>query len=560
MELIADLTLVVIAAVVGGFAAQRLRQPPLVGYLLAGVAIGPFTGGLTVDNPHELERLAEIGVALLLFSLGLEVSFRDLVPVRRVAIAGTLIQIVVTALVGFGVAAGLGWPREPAMWFGAAVSLSSTMVVLKTLQAQGRLGTLSSRVMLGILVAQDLAVVPMMILLPELGGGSINPVAILLASGRAALLIAAIVFVATRLVPPVLGIVARGNSRELFLLTTTAVALGVGFAAWRFGLSMALGAFIAGLVVNESAYAHQALSDVIPLRDLFGMLFFVSAGMLLDPGVVWEQLGAIGISVAAVAAAKALIVGGVVRAFGYRRIVPVATALTLFQAGEFGFVLAGTGRTIGALNDSQYTVLVNTAIATMALTPVVSGAAPWLYRRLRRRHAAEAPLTINLPALLSDHLVIAGAGRVGRTVAGGLASVDVPFVVIEFDARRFEHAREAGFPAIFGDAGQMTILRAAAVERARAIIVTVPSFDDVRNIVSAARMVRPDIAIAARAPDPEGMASLREFGIDDVTSPEIEGAIEMTRLALLRSGAPTERVMQAAEYIRRRPYQSRKEE
>ena len=555
MELIADLTLVVIAAVIGGFAAQRLRQPPLVGYLLAGVAIGPFTGGLTVGNPHELERLAEIGVALLLFSLGLEVSFRDLTPVRRVAIAGTLIQIVLTSLVGFGIAAALDWPREPAMWFGAAVSLSSTMVALKTLQAQGRLGTLSSRVMLGILVAQDLAVVPMMILLPELGGGSVNPTAILLASGRAGLLIAAIVFVATRLVPPVLGIVARGNSRELFLLTTTAVALGVGFAAWRFGLSMALGAFIAGLVVNESAYAHQALSDVIPLRDLFGMLFFVSAGMLLDPGVMWQQAGAIGISITAVAAAKVLILGGVVRAFGYRRIVPVATALTLFQAGEFGFVLAGAGRTSGALSAGEYTVLVNTAIATMALTPAVSGTAPWLYRRLRRRHATEAPLAINLPARLSDHLVIAGAGRVGRTVAEGLASVYVPFVVIEFDARRFEQARGMGLPAIFGDAGQTTILHAAAVDRARAVVVTVPSFDDVRNIVTAARAVRPDIAIAARAPDPEGMASLREFGIDDVTSPELEGAIEMTRLALLRSGAPTERIMQAAEFIRQRPYQ-----
>jgi CPA2 family monovalent cation:H+ antiporter-2 len=552
MNLIADLTLIVIAALVGGFLAQRAKQPPLVGYLVAGVAVGPFTGGLTVANPENIEQLAELGVALLLFSLGLEVSFRELVPVRRVAIAGGLIQVALTAAFGFGIAAGLGWSRQPALWFGAAVSLSSTMVALKTLQAQGRIGTLSSRVMLGILVVQDLAVVPMMILLPELAAPEAAILPVLAGTVRSLVLLGLIILVSTRVVPPLLALAARGKSRELFLLMTTAVAFGVGDAAWQLGLSLALGAFIAGVVINESEYAHQALSDVIPLRDLFGMVFFVSLGMLLDPRVVWQQLPIIAACVAAVAAGKALILMGVVRGFGYRRIIPLATALTLFQVGEFAFVLARAGHASGALSDAQYTVILNTAIATTALTPALSGTAPWLYRRFRRRREEEAPLLAHLPDALSDHIVIAGGGRVGRTVGEALASMRLPFVLIDHDARRFEHARQAGLSAIYGDAGQHAVLAAAAVPRARALLVTVPAFADVSNIVTAARALRPDLAIVARAEGPEVVEALHQLGIADVTSPEVEGAIEMMRLALTRSGAAAEDIMALADHVRNR--------
>ena len=285
MELVADLTLVLAAALVGGLVAHRVGQPLIVGYIVAGVIVGPFTGGLTVPHVEGIEQLAELGVALLLFSLGLEVSFRELAPVRMVAIAGGALQIVLTIAFGFVLAEAFGWAWQPALWFGALIALSSTMVALKTLQAQGRVGTLSSRVMLGMLVVQDLAVVPLMIVLPEVsnpGGGAIR---VILATGRAFVLLAVTVLVATRVVPRLMSSVARWNSRELFLLTTTTVAFGVGYAAYSFGLSLALGAFIAGLVINESEYAHQALSDVIPLRDIFGMLFFVSVGMLLDPAV-----------------------------------------------------------------------------------------------------------------------------------------------------------------------------------------------------------------------------------------------------------------------------------
>ena len=296
------------------------------------------------------------------------------------------------------------------MWFGALVSLSSTMVALKTIQAQGRLGTLSSRVMLGILVVQDLAVVPLMIVLPELSDPAGGLMKVGTAALRAAVLLGVIVFFSTRVVPRLMAFVARWNSRELFFLSTLTLAVGVGYVAWLFGLSMALGAFVAGLVVNESEYAHQALSDVIPLRDLFGMLFFVSVGMLLDPALVWQQLGTLALVVAAIAVGKAAILAGVVRAFGYRNVVPLAAGLTLFQVGEFAFVLARVGLSSGAISNDVYTLTLNTAIVTMALTPVVSSLVPVVYQRFWPRHTRETHEAINLPSAgLSDHVVIAGS-------------------------------------------------------------------------------------------------------------------------------------------------------
>jgi monovalent cation:H+ antiporter-2, CPA2 family len=393
MELVADLTLVLAAALVGGFAAHRVGQPLIVGYILAGVVVGPFTGGLTVRHAEGIEQLAELGVALLLFSLGLEVSFRELAPVRAVALGGGTLQIALTIAIGVALAEALGWAWQPALWFGALIALSSTMVALKTLQAQRRIGTLSSRVMLGMLVVQDLAVVPLMIVLPELSSPSGGVAAVVLATGRAFLLLGLTVLVATRVIPRLMSAVARWNSRELFLLATTTIALGVGYAAHSFGLSLALGAFVAGLVVNESEHAHQALSDVIPLRDIFGMLFFVSVGMLLDPAVVWRQIGTLAFVIAAVIAAKAAIFAVVVYAFGYRRIVPLAVGLTLFQVGEFAFVLARVGLADGAITKDLYALVLNTAVATMALTPIVSSATVWIYeRRERRLSAVRRPL------------------------------------------------------------------------------------------------------------------------------------------------------------------------
>jgi CPA2 family monovalent cation:H+ antiporter-2 len=555
MALVADLSLVLLAALAGGFLAQRLGQPLMVGYVLAGVIVGPFTGGLTVVNVHDIEQLAELGVALLLFSLGLELSFRELKPVRAVALGGATVQIIITIALGLVLGLALGWAWRPALWFGALISLSSTMVALKTIQAQGRRGTLSSRVMFGILVVQDLAVVALMIVLPELSDPAGGLLKVGTAALRAVVLLGVIVLVATRLVPSLMAVVARWNSRELFLLSTTTLALGIGYVTWSFGLSMALGAFVAGLVINESEYAHQALSDIVPLRDLFGMLFFVSVGMLLDPALVWQQLGALAFVVIAIIVGKAAILAGVVRAFGYWNVVPLAVGLTLFQVGEFAFVLARVGLSSGAIGNDVYALTLNAAIVTMVLTPAVSGLTPVLYERLWPRRPREAFEEINLPrAGLSDHVLVAGWGRVGRSVGDALSHLNLPYVLVEFDDRRVRQARVAGVPVIYGDASQTVVLEAAGVSRARAMLVTAPAFLDVRNIVRAARHLRPDLPIVARADSAEAIQGLYALGVQEVASPEFEAAIEMTRQALIHLNVPAYDILRVANAIRRERY------
>ncbi len=555
MELVSDLALVLLAALAGGFLAQRLGQPLIVGYILAGVLVGPSTPGPSVVRLHDIDQLAELGVALLLFSLGLELSFRELAPVRTVALAGAITQIVLTIALGLAIGLALGWEWRPALWFGALISLSSTMVALKTIQAQGRLGTLSSRVMLGILVVQDLAVVPLMIVLPELSdpAGGLSKVGI--AALRAAVLLGLIVFFSTRVVPRLMSLVARSNSRELFFLSTITLAVGVGHIAYLSGLSLAIGAFVAGLVVNESEYAHQALSEVIPLRDLFGMLFFASVGMLLDLSVFGEQPGVLLLVVLAVVVGKAAILAGIVRAFGYWNIVPLAVGLTLFQIGEFAFVLARVGLSSGAISDDVYSLTLNTAVITMALTPALSSLVPRLYAWLWPRQARETHEAINLPvAGLRDHVIVAGSGRVGRGVVEALSQLSLPFVLVEFDDRRVEQARDAGLPVIYGDASQPVVLEAAGIQHARALIVTVPAFPDVRAIATAARHVRPELSIIARADGPEAVRTLYALGIEEVTSPEFEAAIEMTRQALMYFNVPAHDVLRVAGEIRRQRY------
>jgi CPA2 family monovalent cation:H+ antiporter-2 len=285
------------------------------------------------------------------------------------------------------------------------------------------------------------------------------------------------------------------------------------------------------------------------------MVFFVSVGMLLDPLVAWRQLGALALVVVVIAVSKAAILGGVVRLFGYWNVVPLAVALTLFQVGEFAFVLARVGLESGAISTDVYALTLNTAIATMALTPVMSGLTPWLYERLWARRSREALETINLPETgLSDHVVIAGAGRVGRGIAEALGRLKLPCVLVELDDRRVRQAREAGLPLIYGDATQEVVLEAASITRARALLVTVPSFPEVRAIVQMARRLRDDVPIIARADGPEAVRALYELGIQEVTSPEFEAAIEMTRQALLYFHVQPYDILRIAGAIRHQQY------
>ena len=345
---------------------------PALALVAAGVLVGPYTAGPTVLQIHDIEALAEIGVALVLFSLGLEMSFRDLKPVRRIALIGGPIQILLTlGAFAFAGAALFHMPVKEAIWFGAMISLSSSVVVLKMLSAAGVTSTLASRVMIGVLIVQDLAVVPMLIILPQLGDFENFWGKLARALGVAAVFLVVVVLLGTKLLPKLLDGVLKWGSRELFLVCVVAIGTGVGYATQMAGLSFALGAFIAGLVLSESEYSHQALSDVTPVRDIFGLLFFVTVGMLLDPGYALTHVGTVLSAVALILVGKALILGLLARAFGYVNLAPWIVGLGLSQVGEFSFVLARMGSSSGILSKSTYDLALTCTVLTMGLSPLV---------------------------------------------------------------------------------------------------------------------------------------------------------------------------------------------
>jgi K+:H+ antiporter len=472
--------------------------------------------------------------------------------VRKVALIGTPIQMLLTIALGFAFGKLLGFDWHSSLWLGALVSLSSTMVILKALMSQGWLGTLSSRVMLGMLIVQDLAVVPLMITLPKLDEPGFGWKLLAVAAGKAVLFLAATVLIGTRVLPVVLRFVARTNSRELFLLMVIALGLGVGLATYAVGLSFAFGAFVAGMVLSESDYGHQALSEIVPVRDLFGLLFFASVGMLLDPLYLWQNAGLVLGGVAVFSVGKGAIFAGITRLFGYGNVVPLATGLGLFQVGEFAFVLARVGVEDGSLGQDLYNFVLTVAIVSMALTPLVSNFTDPLYRLRKARRGFEPIQSINVSETgLADHVIIAGGGRHGRHIGEVLKVLGRPHVVIELDQRRFENLRGAKLAAIYGDATSDSVLEAAHVDRARLLLVTTPDATVTRAIIERARHKNPEVKIVARAQTAEEVRSLGELGVSEVVQPELEAALEMTRQGLIHLGIPSDRIDAYAERMRR---------
>ncbi|HQY90003.1 cation:proton antiporter [Caldilinea sp.] len=551
MGIAADLAIIIVAALVGGMVAQTLRQPLIVGYILAGVIVGPYTGFITVSNPNQIALLAEIGVALLLFTLGIEFSLKELKPVRRMALFGTPIQMALTIGFGYGVGQWLGLDWVASLWFGAVISTSNTMIVLKTLSARGLMGTLSSRVMLGVFVVQDLCIMGIMLVLPHIGGDSFDIGALLFAVVRAALFLGVMLLIGTRVIPWLMRRIARWESRELFLITVTALGLGVGYAAFLAGLSFAFGAFLAGLVISESDYNAQALGEVIPLRDIFAMLFFVSVGMLLDPAFLLANLTTVLLVVALVVVSKALIFGSLTRLFGYRNVIPLATALALFQFGEFSFVLARVGLQEGIFSADVYSLILSAALVSILITPPAFGLIQPLYN-LQRRLFRTAPMqTFDVPEEgLRDHVVIAGAGRVGQFVAEMLHRLHMSVVVIELNQQRVDECKQQGIPVIYGDAGHPVVLKAAAVEHAHLALVTTPTIKITQTVAQQMRALNPDLRIVARAEAIEQLASLHEIGVYEVVQPEFEAGLELARQVLLHLELPTPEVQRYIDAVR----------
>ncbi|RJR31952.1 MAG: portal protein [Desulfobacteraceae bacterium] len=551
MGIAADIILLVVAAFFSGMLMQRLGQPLILGYIIVGVILGPHTSGITISNIHNIELLAEIGVALLLFALGLEFNLKDLRPVRKIALIGTPIQIVLTAGLGFLIGCGLGWEWKHSLWLGALISLSSTMVILRTLMNQGWLGTLSSRVMIGMLIVQDLAVVPLMVILPKLNNPSVGIPLLAYATLKAAVFIAAMIVLGTRLLPGLMSHIAKLGSRELFLLAITAIGLGVGYVTYLVGLSFAFGAFVAGVVLSESDYGHQALSDIIPVRDLFGLLFFTSVGMLLDPAYLADHLGEVFLLVFTVGVGKGLIFGFLAWVFRYGNVVPLALSLGMFQIGEFSFVLARTGVATGSIGNDVYSLVLTVAVVTMLLTPLISSQTARLYA-LKKRWFRHEPLeTVNIPETgLRDHVVIAGCGRVGFHIARVLKRLNRQFVVIDLDQRRVAQAKEEAMPVIYGDASQEIVLDAAEIRFGCLLVVTTPGVVVARSIIVQAKRLNSNIDVVARIPGPDSIEVFKELNVTELVLPEFEAGLEMTRQALMHLRIPLPQIQQYTESLR----------
>ena len=556
MGIAADIAIIIVAALIGGSIAHLLRQPLLIGFILAGVVVGPYTGIIAISEVHNIELLAEIGVALLLFALGLEFSLKELNPVRNIAIFGTPIQIILTIIYGMGIGSFLNLDWQSSVWLGSLISISSTMVILRTLMSQGRMGTLSSRVMIGMLLVQDLAVIPMMIILPQLTNFESGLSIIGIAALKGFIFLGVMIFVGTRILPILLSHIARWNSRELFLIAITAIGLGVGYASYLVGLSFAFGAFLAGIVLSESDYGHQALSDIIPLRDIFGLLFFVSVGMLLDPSFLISNIKTIVLLVFLVTVGKGLIFGGISILFKYGNVIPFALGLGLFQIGEFSFVLARLGLSTNSISTELYYLILNTAVITMVLTPLISALTTPIYSLVKRKFEGEEMQTINIPKTgLHNHIVIAGYGRVGKHISRILKLLKLDFVIVEFNYNRVLDAKKADMPVIFGNARQEIVLAGAKINDARLLIITIPSILITQSVVSTVQKINPKLHIVARTEEIEHIKTLHDMGVYEVVQPHFEAGLEITRQALLHLNIPASEIIKYEDAVRHDLYE-----
>ena len=506
-------------ALVLGFLAARVKLPALVGYLLAGVLIGPFTPGFVADAGLAAE-LAEIGVMLLMFGVGLHFSFADLLTVRRIAVPGAIVQIAAATGMGMALAFFWGWGLGAALVFGLSLSVASTVVLLRALESLGVLDSFNGRVAVGWLVVEDLAMVLVLVLLPPLapwlsGVADAGAESLWRALGMTLLQVGAFValmlVVGRRLFPWILWQVQKVGSRELFTLCVLAAAVSIAWGATKlFGVSFALGAFFAGTVMRESEFSHRAAEESLPLRDAFAVLFFVSVGMLFDPMVLVTQPLQVLSVVAIIVVGKSLAAAAIVLLFRY----PLNTALTvsasLAQIGEFSFILIALGASLNLMPPAAQSLVVAGALISIAVNPFVFKAVQPLQRLLlaRSRRArelatrddplAELPMTTD-PKFLSGHVVLVGYGRVGRHIAATLSAREMPYVVAEQNRELVEQLRAAGIPAVSGDAAEPEVLIQAHIARARMLVVATPETLEVRQMAACARALNPQIGIVVRS-------------------------------------------------------------
>ena len=548
------LVIVLVAAFIGGMIARRLGLPVILGYLVGGIAVGPYGFGL-VGDVEQIRTLAEIGVVLLLFTLGLEFSLKTLRKMGKVAIVGGGVQILLTTALGLVIGVLLHWPLEEAVLFGFLIALSSTMIVLKLLMERGELDTAHGRVMIGILLVQDLAVIPMMVVLPVMGEPGLMA-ALGIAALKAVLFLGAMLILGLWVLPRVMRRVAGLRSRELFLLAVFGLCLAVAFTSDYFGMSLALGAFVAGLLISESEYAHQALADMIPLRDIFATLFFVSLGMLIDPRFMVDNLWAVSVVVVAIIGGKFIICSLIPWLFGYSAKTTLYVGAGMFQIGEFSFVLAVAALGTGVISKYLYDLTLTSAAITILLTPFAIGAASALYRRLSQGErfarvlAGRADPQFSRGLQLSSHVVICGCGLVGRNLGMVLERRGFSYLVIDNDPRVIDtlHAREV--PHIYGDASNPEILSRAVLNKAKVLVITFHDPTATELTVRNALRINPKLDVVARIHFDDEAKTLRTLGVAELVRPEFEAGLEIVRHTLHRFGLTSSEIQYIINTLR----------
>jgi monovalent cation:H+ antiporter-2, CPA2 family len=540
-SLIAMLVFGFVLAFLLGALANRLRLSPLVGYLLAGVLAGPFTPGF-VGDAEIAPQLAEIGVILLMFGVGLHFSLRDLMSVKNIAIPGAVAQIAVATVLGWGLSELMGWSHVEGLVFGFSLATASTVVLLRAMEERRLLDTRRGKIAVGWLIVEDLACVLALVLIPALAGaldGSGESAggiwkALALTFGKVAAFVAFMLIVGRKAIPWMLERIAGTGSRELFTLAVLAIAMGVAFgSAELFGVSFALGAFFAGMLLNESEFSHQAAQDSLPMRDAFAVLFFVSVGMLFDPNILiqhpWQVLATTLIIVFGKSAAAYVIV----RAFGHPNSTALTISTSLAQIGEFAFIIAGLGLTLGILPKDGHSLVLAGALISIMLNPILfMGLDRWQAREDARALRDAPPEPAVVPMDIADHAIVVGYGRVGSQLAKLLQARGVPLVVIEDDADLVARSRANGFLSIRGNAANPRVMDEAAPRRASMAVFAIPQALEAGETIARLKAINPSITVLARAHSDGQVKHLLEHGADAAVLAERELAYSLAEMVM----------------------------
>ncbi len=563
IPLLDDISIIFGLAVAVLFLCHALRIPSIVGFLLTGVVAGPHGLGL-IDAVHEVELLAEIGVVMLLFTIGIEFSLKSLVRVKKAVMVAGGLQVFVTLLAVYFIEVGLGASRGTAIFLGFLITLSSTAIVLKLLQERAEIDTPHGRTALAILIFQDIIVVPMMLVTPMLAGGTGDiwqSLLLLLAKGLGVIVL--VLLCARFVVPVLLFRVARTRSRELFLLTIVIICLAVAWLTSSIGLSFALGAFLAGLIISESEYSQHALSSILPFRDIFTSLFFVSIGMLFDIGFLLDQPGTIFAIAVAVLVLKAVLAGVATVPLGFPLRTTLLVGLTLSQVGEFSFILSKTGMDHGLLSGHVYQMFLAVSVVTMAATPFIIASGPKLVgfvETIRKgpRDADKKLASRSHPCLFgafNDHIIIIGYGLNGRNVSRAARAAGIDYAILEMNPETVREERAKGEPIFFGDAIREEVLEQLGIHCARVVVIAISDPVATRQVVAVVREENPSVHIIARTRYIAEMKPLYDLGANEVIPEEFETSVEIFTRILEKYLVPRGEIEKFVAEVRAGGYQ-----